>query len=117
MVLGFVIAHVNTIEFENVYCRMLTFYEADKFKMGKIDQIVCAEIPDKDRHPRLHDIATRYMYHGPCGSANPTARCKENAKREFPRAYIETTQSLCRSTFVNIRKHLRTIDINVLRKL
>jgi hypothetical protein len=35
-----------------------------------IDQIVCAEIPDKERNPRLYDIVMRNMIHGPCGESN-----------------------------------------------
>lgn len=30
------------------------------------DRIACAEIPDRDAHPRLHSIVVRHMLHGPC---------------------------------------------------
>ena len=35
------------------------------------DKIMSAEIPDRNTHPVLHSIVTKFMMHGPCGIANP----------------------------------------------
>lgn len=29
--------------------------------------MVCAEIPDEKSNPRLHELVSRWMVHGPCG--------------------------------------------------
>lgn len=29
--------------------------------------MVCAEIPDEKGNPRLHELVSRWMVHGPCG--------------------------------------------------
>ncbi|XP_022014958.1 uncharacterized protein LOC110914479 [Helianthus annuus] len=31
------------------------------------DKVVCAEIPNKQRHPKLHEMVVKHMIHGPCG--------------------------------------------------
>ena len=31
------------------------------------DKLVCAEIPDKIRHPKMHELVVKHMIHGPCG--------------------------------------------------
>ena len=45
------------------------------------DHIVCAELPNPDTNPRLREIVTRNMIHGPCGSYNPHCVCMENNVR------------------------------------
>ena len=40
-----------------------------------IDCIVCAEIPDKNINPELHEIITRNNIHGPCGAVNMSHPC------------------------------------------
>ena len=54
-----------------------------------VDETISAEIPDKDRHPRLHELVTSMMLHGPCNQ-----RCLVNGKcsKHFPKDYQENTQ-------------------------
>ncbi|XP_076047306.1 uncharacterized protein LOC143028827 [Oratosquilla oratoria] len=43
-----------------------------------VDEIICAEIPDKEKEPRLYDC----MIHGPCiGSDETNVCCKERLKK------------------------------------
>ena len=57
-----------------------------------IDSIVCAEIPDPNEQPLLHDTVTRCMLHGPCGRDNPSP-CMKDGKysKHYPRAFSATT--------------------------
>ena len=57
------------------------------------DSIVCAEIPDKDRYPQLHQIITKFMMHGPCGLAHPNSPCMEGGTctKNFPKDFAEHT--------------------------
>ena len=40
-----------------------------------IDSIVSAQIPDPVANPVFYNIITQSMVHGPCGDANPDAKC------------------------------------------
>ena len=47
-----------------------------------VDSLISAEIPDPLLHPRLHEIVTSRMMHGPCGPI-----CMEDGQctKKFPR--------------------------------
>src|ERR1700724_2492730 len=70
-----VAAMVHTIEFQKrglPHMHLLIFLdESCKVRSAKdVDDIVCAEFPDKDEDPELFDIIAKSMVHGPC-----SARC------------------------------------------
>jgi hypothetical protein len=74
---------------------LVTLRAEDKFTTGeRIDQFVSAEIPDEAEHPRLHEIVSRSMTHGPCGDNNRYAPCMEDGKckKQFPKQFNETTK-------------------------
>src|SRR4051812_17629280 len=58
-----------------------------------IDNIICAEIPDPDVHPRLYALVKSNMMHGPCGVARTTSTCMKNGKcsKYFPKKFNEET--------------------------
>ena len=60
----------------------------------KIDDIVCAEIPDPTVDPELHAIVIAHMVHGSCGSINPGSSCmaKGHCTKQYPKTYVNATQ-------------------------
>ena len=60
-----------------------------------IDRIVCAEIPDPNTNPFLHELVKSKMIHGPCGEFNSSSPCMVNAKKkcekEYPKRYHPQT--------------------------
>lgn len=60
---------------------------ADKITPDQIDQIISAEIPDKEVDPELFEIVTKNMIHGPCGTLKPNCPCMVDGKctKRYPR--------------------------------
>ena len=60
-----------------------------------VDSIVCAEIPDRHSDPKLFDIVTKCMLHGPCGPADPNCGCMKNKNNKcrfrYPKPYVDNT--------------------------
>ncbi len=58
-----------------------------------VDKVVWAFIPDKDAMPKLHEIVTTCMLHGPCGEFNPNAPCMINGtcKAGYPKPFRNHT--------------------------
>ena len=57
------------------------------------DEIVCADIPDKDRFPELCIVVTKFMMHGPCGIDRPNSPCMDQGKctKKFLKEFVEKT--------------------------
>lgn len=69
---------------------LLTFDKASKIRNSKqIDNIVRAELPDKEKEPLLHELVKKHMIHGPCGVHNPIFPCMKNDRctKKFPKSY------------------------------
>ncbi|KAL3038294.1 hypothetical protein AAZX31_01G123700 [Glycine max] len=58
-----------------------------------IDQMISAEIPDKQSQAQLFEIVSNHMMHGPCGFANKKSPCMVNGKciRCFPKKFHGAT--------------------------
>src|SRR5581483_4872710 len=96
--LGKVIAHVHVIEFQKrglPYAHILMVLSPeDKPKTPEdFDELVSAEIPDKNLQPLLYETISKNMVHGPCGLLNPNSPCMVEGKcsKHYPREYVETT--------------------------
>ncbi len=58
-----------------------------------IDKVVWAVIPDRNEMPKLFEIVTTCMLHGPCGVYNPNAPCMIDGKCKagYPKPYRSYT--------------------------
>ena len=98
-IVGEVIGHIHVIEFQkrglpHAHILLIVSDQDKPRSANDFDQVVCAEIPDKDQNPRLWGIVTRNMLHGPCGTANPRSGCMKNGKCRFgyPKEFAEETR-------------------------
>ncbi|XP_062075423.1 uncharacterized protein LOC133779481 [Humulus lupulus] len=58
------------------------------------DEIVSAEIPDKNTNIHLHNAVVKHMMHGPCGVLNPSNVCMKGnhgCKSNYPKNYASAT--------------------------
>ncbi|KAG7986452.1 hypothetical protein I3843_03G080700 [Carya illinoinensis] len=58
------------------------------------DEIVSAELPDKDNNLHLYTAVIKHMMHGPCGDLNPANICmKKNGccKNNYPKHFVSNT--------------------------
>ncbi len=97
-IFGIVQAMIHVIEFQKrglPHAHILVILrEEDAPKTPEdIDLMISAEIPDKSRFPRLFDVVTRCMIHGPCGVANPSSPCMEDGfcSKNFPKEFLGET--------------------------
>ena len=97
-ILGRVIAHVHVIEFQkrglpHAHILMILTPEDKPKTPEDYDNLVCAEIPDKELQPLLFETISRNMIHGPCGDLNPTSPCMIDGKcsKKYHREFVDTT--------------------------
>ena len=90
---------VHTIEFQKrglPHMHLLIFLDqADKiWDASDVDSIVSAQIPDPVAHPVLYNAVTQHMVHGPCGTADPHAKCMVDGhcSKHFRKEFCENTQ-------------------------
>lgn len=71
----------------------LLLWLRSKIRPAQIDSIVCAEIPDKQADPKLFNIITSHMIHGPFCTSKPNAPCNKQGKclKRYPRQFIQET--------------------------
>ena len=73
------------------------FWLKEKIPTSQSDQIISAEIPDKqlDAPRDPHDLVLENMVHGPCGTSNPSCPCVKDNKcsKRYPRQLLRETQT------------------------
>ena len=77
------------------HCHLLQWLIPEhKITPDKIDDVICAEIPDPMVDPELHQIVISNMVHGPCGSINPDSPCMEDGRcsKSYPKQFKADTQ-------------------------
>jgi hypothetical protein len=73
---------------------LIWFDDASKIRTpSEVDSLVSAQLPDKETHPRLYELVTSKMLHGPCGPGFPNAPCMVDGKcsKNFPKEFCEHT--------------------------
>ena len=97
-ILGQVKAFVRVIEFQKrglPHCHLLLILDEDSKLRNEedVDSIICAEIPDPEKEPELHEVVKLCMLHGPCGTDKPSRSCTENniCTKGFPKEFREET--------------------------
>ena len=78
-VFGKQLANIHVIEYQkrglpHAHILIWLVNDAKVRTVEELDSLISAEIPDPEVFPRLHEIVSRCMMHGPCGLANPSAR-------------------------------------------
>jgi len=58
-----------------------------------VNRFVSAEIPDKQKNPKLHELVVNQMLHGPCGDIDKKCPCmKDNlCSKNFPKDFRDIT--------------------------
>ncbi|KAG7951593.1 hypothetical protein I3843_12G015700 [Carya illinoinensis] len=98
-IFGQVSAYVYVIEHQKrglPHAHFLIILQKDwkVYAPESFDEIVSAEIPDKNTNLHLHNAVVKHMMHGPCGVLNPTNVCmKKNGccKSNYPKNYASAT--------------------------
>ncbi|XP_017227630.2 uncharacterized protein LOC108192562 isoform X3 [Daucus carota subsp. sativus] len=97
-VLGKVIGVAYTIEFQKrglPHAHIIVWLEeSDKcHSTDDIDQLICAEIPDKESDEIGYDAVSRHMIHGPCGAYNIECPCMKDGKctKYYPKEFTNET--------------------------
>ncbi|KAG5863312.1 hypothetical protein JTB14_024439 [Gonioctena quinquepunctata] len=95
---GLVINHQYVIEFQKRGLPhahiVITFHEDDKLRtIENIDNIISAQIPDRQTQPLLHQRVKECQLHSPCGRLNLEASCVIDGKcsKFYPKPYREKT--------------------------
>ncbi|CAN6817509.1 unnamed protein product, partial [Brassica oleracea] len=71
----------------------------------EVDEIISAELPNKEEDPDAYNLVTKHMIHGPCGPINLKSPCMENnvCTKKYPRPYNDST-SIDNSGYVLYRR-------------
>lgn len=98
-IFGRTIAHLYVVEWQKRGLPhahiLICLCEEDKILTeSDVDNITCAEIPDKELHPQAYKTVSKCMLHGPCGKAFPNSPCMVDGlcSKKFPKAFAEKTQ-------------------------
>ena len=100
-VLGTPVAEVYTIEFQKRGLPhahiLLILNDNDKIRdVELLDNIICAEIPDRNVDPDLYNVVTTNMMHGPCGVTHPNSPCMKGGPKctkKFPKNFCNETMA------------------------
>jgi len=55
-----------------------------------IDTVICVELPDLVKFPKLFNVVTGYMVHGPCGNSCKDSPCMKEGccSKYFPKKIL-----------------------------
>ena len=94
-ILGKVVAHVHTIEFQkrglpHVHILIILDKQDTLHTTDDYDKVVCAEIPNQNANPRLYECVMKHMIH------HHTEHClnRNYCTKNFPKEYYNSTVQL-----------------------
>ncbi len=97
--LGKVISHIHVIEYQkrglpHAHLLIILNEENKPRTPDDYDIIVSAEIPDQNNFPRLYDIVSKHMMHGPCGNSFLKSPCMIDGKcsKGYTKEFQTTTK-------------------------
>ncbi|XP_021995720.1 uncharacterized protein LOC110892890 [Helianthus annuus] len=99
-ILGEVKSYVYVIEFQkrglpHAHFLLIMYPQHKINNADHYDKVVCAEIPNKQRHPKLHEMVVKHMIHGPCGNLRLSSPCMQGDPKicrfHYPRQFNEQT--------------------------
>ncbi|CAI9284569.1 unnamed protein product [Lactuca saligna] len=99
-ILGTVGAYIYVIEFQkrglpHAHFLMIMRPPHKLTNTDHYDKIVCAEIPDPKKYPKMHELVISHMIHSPCSTLNSDCPCMKNEQKKccfrYPRQFNETT--------------------------
>ncbi|XP_042954680.1 uncharacterized protein LOC122291099 [Carya illinoinensis] len=98
-IFGKISAYVYVIEHQkrglpHVHFLIILRQDWKLYAPESFDEIVSAELPDKDNNLHLYTAVVKHMMHGPCGVLNPTNVCmKKNSccKNNYPKQFVSNT--------------------------
>nr|GEV57667.1 hypothetical protein [Tanacetum cinerariifolium] len=120
-ILGVVSSHIYVIEFQKQGLPhahfLLIMTSAHKLaNPDHYNKVVCAEIPDPNKHQELHQLVLKHMIHSPCGHLNTQCPCMEGEPKKchwnYPRQFQETTRQRDDS-YPLYRQRDNGIEVNV----
>jgi len=95
-IFGHCIADCHVVEFQKrglPHCRVTFWLEVGSqiTTVEQLDVLICADIPDPVRNPRLYNIVRRSMIHGPCGLHNPSLSCMKDGvcAKNYPKPFSD----------------------------
>ncbi|PIC42015.1 hypothetical protein B9Z55_009226 [Caenorhabditis nigoni] len=99
-IFGQVQAYIFVIEFQkrglpHLHMLLIMKTGSKPRTASDVDKVISAEIPDKTKNPRLHELVTSLMMHRPCGADNPSSPCmvKDVCSKKFPKSFREETST------------------------
>lgn len=118
-IFGQVIAMVHVIEFQkrglpHAHMLIILRNEDKPHTVSLIDKIVSAEIPNKETHPRLFEVVTKNMIHGPCNTPNSRSPCLEGGKcrKGFPKPFQNETVASNNGYPLYMRRQRQAVKTN-----
>ncbi|CAF1487910.1 unnamed protein product, partial [Rotaria sordida] len=97
-IFGEILAYVYVIEHQkrglpHAHC-LFTLSNEDKIKTADdVDNIISAELPNRNEQLELYNIILTQNIHGPCGRLNPKSLCmvEGSCSKNFPKAFCSET--------------------------
>ncbi|GKB30667.1 ATP-dependent DNA helicase PIF1-like protein [Tanacetum coccineum] len=100
-ILGVVVSHIYVIEFQkrglpHAHFLLIMRPEDKLANPDHYEKVVCAKIPDPNKHPELHQLVLKHTIHDPCGHLNTQCPCMKGEPKKchwhYPRQFQETMQ-------------------------